>query len=402
MKKRGITVLIYNANEPLPKQGGMERITDRLARGLRDNGIRTVLLCSRRNRLGENYKAPVPIYYFPSERKKEFLIDLIEKNSVTHIIDQAEGGIIGKFGIFKKKTEIFNDIALIAVQHNSSRAIINNFKIAMRRDCNCQIRQGIYDKIILPIRKIHSIWLIKKLYKELSQNYDKIVMLSESFINDFIWFNKNADKNKLLAIPNMNSYTAVVNKPKENRVLFVGRLISSTKGCDKLLRIWQYATVGIDGWYLDIVGDGVDKEALEEYAKKHDIKNCIFHGFKDPRSFYEKAKIFCMCSIYEGFGLVLTEAMQHGVIPLAFDSFSSVRDIISDGETGFLIQPFDEQSYAYKLRALITDASWQKNMSETAKKTVEKFSIENVITQWVQLIEDIDKSQFGKATNSQQ
>ena len=106
MRRQGITVLIYNANEPLPKQGGMERITDRLACGLREKGIRTILLCSRRNRLGENYNAPVSIYYLPPEKKKEFLIDLIEKNSVSHIIDQAEGGIIGKFGIFKKKTEI--------------------------------------------------------------------------------------------------------------------------------------------------------------------------------------------------------------------------------------------------------------------------------------------------------
>lgn len=386
MNSKGISVLIYNWNEPLPKQGGMERITDSLARGLKNNGIKTILLCSKVNRLGEKYDAPVPIYYFPTNKKDEFLLDLIEKNSITHIIDQTLGGIIGKFGILKKREQLFKGLALIAVQHNSAKAIIRNFRIAMGRNYNNIFAQFVYDRILLPAKKIHSIYLNKRLFKEQYNNYDKIVLLSESFIDEFIWFYKQADRLKLLAIPNMNSFEYVNSLPKENRVLFVGRLISNTKGCDKLLRIWQQASSRLENWHLDIVGDGPDRKKLQEYAKKLGIRNYTFHGYTDPRPFYEKAKILCMCSIYEGFGLVLTEAMQHSVIPLAFNSFSSVKDIITDSENGFLIPPFKENIYATKLQELMMDVSLQNSLSKNSKISAEKFSPENIIYQWIKLI----------------
>lgn len=387
MNSSNISVLIYNANEPLPKQGGMERITDCLARELSAHGIKTILLCSKFNRLGEIYNAPVPIYYLPEKGKKEFFLDLITRNQVTHIIDQNLSGIIGKYGIFKKRVNQLTNRTLIAVQHNSAKTVLRHFKIAMGRNYNNRTLQLIYNFVILPAKKYHSIYLNKKLFREQCDNYDKIVLLSKAYIDEFIWFDKRADNNKLLAIPNMTSFDEVNHSDKENRLLFVGRLVSSTKGCDKLLRIWKHISEEIDNWHLDIVGDGPDRPTLERYATKLGLKNYTFYGYRDPKSFYEKAKIFSMCSTYEGFPLVLTEAMQHGVIPIAFNSFSSVQDIISNGENGLLISPFDENSYATKLKELMRNTDKQKYFSKNAINSVVKYSKGNVIRQWVNLLE---------------
>lgn len=384
--KNKISILIFNGNEPLPKQGGMERVTDSLARELKERGFNVILLCKNKNRLGEIYTPPVPLYFVPKENSQNYIKQIIQGNNITHIIDQTEGGIIGKFGYFQKREFLFNDIIMIAVQHNSAKAIIKNYKIALQKKFNNKLMQFIYNNFIIHLKKIHSNLLTKKLYKDLNLNYDKIVTLSPSFIEDFVSFYKKTDRNKLMAIPNMNSYDKTNITQKGNRVLFVGRLISNVKGCDKLLRIWKDVGSTIDDWNLDVVGDGPDRENLEKMAKDLNIKNCTFHGFCNPQPFYEKAQIFCMTSIFEGFGMVLTEAMQHSVIPMAFNSYSSVNDIITNNKDGYIISAFDEKEYADKLKNLIKNRDLRTKLATEAKISSERFSRDKVFDMWEKLI----------------
>ncbi|MBR4118725.1 MAG: glycosyltransferase [Bacteroidales bacterium] len=386
MKKNITSILIYNSNEPLPKQGGMELVTNSLANGLKERGFNVILLCKNKNRLGDVYTPPVPLYFIPDNNPQEYIKQIISNNNITHIIDQGEGEIIGRFGFFRKRDIFFKDIVMIAVQHSSAMSIINNYRIIMKKSYNNKCFNYIYNNIILLFRKIHSTNIIKSRYKELNSNYDKIVTLSPSFIDDFIKFTSKANKDKLIAIPNMNRYERVNIPSKDNRVLFVGRLYSEVKGCDKLLRIWKEATKDIKDWHLDIVGDGRDKQNLIELAKELDIKNCSFHGHCDPQPFYEKAQIFCMTSIYEGFGMVLTEAMQHGVVPMAFNSYSSVHDIITDNKDGYIIPAFNEKVYAKSLRELINNKNIRTKFAKEAKISSEKFSKENILNQWTDLI----------------
>lgn len=386
MKRNKISILIYNGNEPLPKQGGMERVTDSLAKGLKDKGFNVILLCKNKNRLGEIYTPPVPLYFIPKNNSQAYIKQIVLYNNITHIIDQGEGEIIGRFGFFRKRDVFFKDIVMIAVQHSSAMSIIKNYRIIMKKSYNNKCFNYIYNNIILLFRKIHSTNIIKSRYKELNSNYDKIVTLSPSFIDDFIKFNPNVNKDKLIAIPNMNSYETINNIDKENRVLFVGRLNSEVKGCDKLLRIWKEATKDIKDWHLDIVGDGPDKQNLIELTKELNIENCTFHGFCDPQPFYEKAQIFCMTSIYEGFGMVLTEAMQHGVVPMAFNSYSSVHDIITDNKDGCIISAFNEDEYSNKLLELIKNKKIIIKYSQYAKISSKRFSKDNILNQWGNLI----------------
>lgn len=75
-----------------------------------------------------------------------------------------------------------------------------------------------------------------------------------------------------------------------------------------------------------------------------------------------------MTSLFEGFGLVLTEAMYYGVVPLAFNSYANVGDIINDKVNGFIIPPFDIKEYADKISSLIDNETLRLQMSEAAIK----------------------------------
>ena len=128
-------ILLYNSNEPLPQQGGMERVTDLLAKALLNAGYEVTLLCKYLNRLGKTYNAPTDILYLPkNDDNRQFLETLIIERNIYCIIDQTEGDIIGRFGIFKHREDLKSKVKLIAVQHNSTRAILDNYNLVFAKD----------------------------------------------------------------------------------------------------------------------------------------------------------------------------------------------------------------------------------------------------------------------------
>lgn len=385
-------ILIYNTNEPLPEQGGMERVTDLLARMLKEAGYSVYLLSKIPNRLGKQYSSPVPLYFLNKNENKDQFLKLIDELHIDCIIDQSEGEIVGKYGLFKYRPKELSYVALLAVQHSSTRAVLRNVALIYGKTGSGFARNllaGMYNNTILNLRYLHFLWHAWRMHKNLDLNYDKTIMLSKSFINDFIHYYPSANREKLTAIPNPNTYDSCPTTKAEKRVLFVGRIVNKTKGVDKLLRIWSMIEEKHPEWILDIVGDGPDKGAMEEFTKKLGLNRVIFHGYNKPDMFYQRASIFCMTSIFEGFGMVLTEAMQHGVIPMAFDSYTAVRDIIDDGQSGFIVNPFDEKEYSEKLDWLMSDSKKMSEMSTEAIKKSHQFSKEAVLRQWRELLDSI-------------
>lgn len=85
----------------------------------------------------------------------------------------------------------------------------------------------------------------------------------------------------------------------------------------------------------------------------------------------------------------MTEALQWGVVPIAFDNFASIRDIISDHENGFLIPGEDIHLYAEKLIQLMNDSEQRQKMAADGIKSCEKFNMDQTIGQWTQLFEEL-------------
>ena len=98
-----------------------------------------------------------------------------------------------------------------------------------------------------------------------------------------------------------------------------------------------------DEFTLDIFGDGVEKSKIEDKIKEYNLsKKVNLHGFQNKdviNKYLAKSSLYLMCSYEESFGLVLIEAMSHGVVPIAFDSAEGPREIIKNGYNGYVNRP---------------------------------------------------------------
>ena len=147
--------------------------------------------------------------------------------------------------------------------------------------------------------------------------------------------------------------TPISNMPKEKIILWIGRIEMNAKRPDRMVKIWERIYRKNPEWHLYLLGEGPLRMPLEDYCKRRDISNIHFTGQTDPVLYLKRASFLCMTSTYEGFGLVLAEAQSFGVIPIAFDSYASIHDILIDGETGYLIPPFSIRKYAALLLKLM-------------------------------------------------
>ena len=107
----------------------------------------------------------------------------------------------------------------------------------------------------------------------------------------------------------------------------------------------------------------------------------------DIAPYYERASVVMMTSVFEGFGLVLTEAMSRGCIPIAFDSYASLRDIITPDVDGCIISPFDTDAYVAALSRLVSlPAAELQAMRQAALDKAETFRVRNIARQWMDLL----------------
>ena len=278
----------------------------------------------------------------------------------------------------------------IAVQHSSATTMLKNYKIVKHKEGLPVYCNWLYNEAFLSLLKWRAFRLQKNLSADLNENYDKIVTLSPAFVPHFHSLAPLTLAGKVIAIPNPNTYEEPVTRTSaEKIVLFVGRLDNKTKGIDRLLRIWSKVEPKAPDWTLQIVGDGQDKEMLMDIACRLKLNRASFEGFRLPKPYYEKASIFGMTSTFEGFGMVLTEAMQHGVVPIAFNSYDALTDIVTDGQDGLLIPAFDEDAYAARMLELIKKEETLRRMSVRAAASSNKFSRDIVARQWYDLIDSM-------------
>lgn len=158
---------------------------------------------------------------------------------------------------------------------------------------------------------------------------------------------------------------------------------------DLLLKIWGKLCHKHTDWRMVVVGDGDELKNFKQQIVLDGLINISFEGKQEPKKYYQEASIYAMTSASEGFGIVLIEAIQFGVIPFAFNSFCSVRDIIDDGVNGILIKPFNTDEYAHKLSILMTDPLRLNEMANKSKEKAKNFSIENIGAKWIQLFETL-------------
>lgn len=359
------SILIYSPREINPSRGGIERVTHGLASFLIRNGYKIFFLVNEKT--SDSDYVPIAEQHFISrnkQKREKQVLDIINKYNIDLIINQA-----GFFSIIKRNT-LPSNIKIISVIHDSYYAMYKSLPFSKLRLWKWK-------------------WVISKMLKNIYLSSDKVILFSEKFIPEFQFFYSKVSKNKIEIIPNFNVYETVDIKEKKNIVLFVGRLTRVHKRVDLLLKIWSLIYNDFPTWKLLIVGNGEDRGALEQMAKDLNLRNYSFEGTQNPTPYYQEASLFCMTSAFESFGMVLTEAMQHKVVPIAFNSYSTVSEIINTGYDGYLIQPFNLKDYASKLSLLMKNASIREEMANNAFHSVKKFSINAIGAKWLNLIETL-------------
>ena len=225
-------------------------------------------------------------------------------------------------------------------------------------------------------------------FRNAQEKSDCLLLLSDIFIPELSHYGVEIDSEKVKAIPNPASFKVptIDFEEKENRILFVGRLEKVQKRVDRLLAIYEVLHQVLPDWHFDVVGDGSAREWMEEYCRKNNLERINFHGYQDPKKYLRRAKLFTLTSDFEGFGMVLVEAQAYGTVPIAFDSFSSIHEIISQGTTGILIPSFNESKYIEEITHLTRNSDRLLEYGKNAQNNVSKFEASFIAGQWEKVI----------------
>lgn len=154
-----------------------------------------------------------------------------------------------------------------------------------------------------------------------------------------------------------------------------------------MIRIWALLAKDFPEWQVKVLGDGLERQALEHQICEASLQESFLlpGEVKDVRPELSHSDIFCLTSEYEGFGIVLIEAMLAGVPVMAFE-YVGVHDIIQDGHDGIVVPFGDVESYATRLRQLMTSVEMRRQLVANARRSVQKFDKERVMQQWKELV----------------
>ena len=285
----------------------------------------------------------------------------------------------------RKAAEGLN-VKIISVYHNapSFNGRIQKLNIALA-GCENPVR-----RMMLHVMR----WAFKKATSRgMAYNYkksDKFLVLSPSYIEDFKRFTGLREANHLQVLTNPITVDGdgfeYCSSDKQKEIIYVGRLDFVQKRVYRAIDTWNYLEERFPDWRLTIVGDGDDRENLESHAKALGLKRVSFEGFQKPVPYYKRASVLLLTSDFEGFPLVLAECMGFGVIPVVYNSYSAVGDIIANGNDGIVI-PYHKEGYqadeaASLVAGIMEDDGRREAMALAAIEKSKEYSVERIYQEW--------------------
>ena len=390
-----MNILFVNDIPFNPTLGGIERVTDILAKFLMKRGYGIYYLSGfvdSPEMLA--YEFPVQMHTLPVRglfnhiENYNYYINFIKENNIDIIINQR-----GLDLRFKKLLDV-ECVKKISVLHSTPHAPYRMlskifYKSANFIDLIKNIVKFLLFPLILQRNRKRAYKLISKHYNYLSDNSNAIVLLSFQYKKEFLEFNIKKKETPIFGIPNPNTFYKqdVDLEEKEKIILFVGRLEAADKNPIQLLKVWKRIYRNHLDWKLVFVGDGTELNRMQRYITINRLLNVQFVGNqKDVMKYYKISSIVCLTSKFEGWPMSLTEGMTCGCIPFVFNSFAAAADIIDDGVNGHIIKSFDIKEYANKLSALMENKIQRINMATEAQLKVSEFDINNIGYQWEKII----------------
>lgn len=366
--------------------GGIEAVGARVARALIARGHK---VCFATVEEGYPSVEGVPYLLFPNKRhprskvNRESLVNYFRQQGVEVIV--CHNAYSHRLAVLMHEVAVRLGVPLLFEIHTTPNA----FETEAHRP-----------KIIRPIERWYREKKTLRQWRLIHRVGDRIILLSERYIPIYCELIGLKSNEKIISIPNPNTYLSseVPEKmEKANVVLYVGRFEWRVKRLYLLLQAWGMLESHYPDWSLQIVGGGSDEERteLDLLIDTLGIQRVSFEGVQKPREYLEKAKILSLTSKYEGWGLVLTEAMQFGVVPVAIDSYAALGEILDEGRAGRMVASDDPKDFAEALSSLMSDEEMRQSIASHAQEYVKRFDLDVVTDRWEALLHEIIKEKNG-------
>ena len=392
-----MNILFVTAYDVSPQKGGTERVIHSLSNGLcADFGVKCYL--AYYDEIEKHYERTSFNGKIRLVSGKQ--IKLLSDSLISWKID-----VILVEGLFNEVKRIRH---LIEVQHLFCKLIfVHHFSpgyefhfydfhrmLPRSRKWRDVMKSGM--KIILyPCLRIYSKYEICRRYQNAYKYADRIVLLSRKHISAFRKVGRINSETKFSVIHNMLSYNEFFKITdfhlKRREIIIVSRLEEEPKRISLALHVWYEIEKipDLKDWILIIVGSGTSENYYFSLARKLKLQRVVFKGVQEPLNYYRQASVFMMTSASESWGLVLTEAQQMGVVPIAFDSYPTACDIIESGVNGYLIPDKDLDTYECKLVELMRDEQLRRMLAKNAIGNSKRFLSEIIIRDWNQLLAEV-------------
>lgn len=220
---------------------------------------------------------------------------------------------------------------------------------------------------------------------------DSFVLVSDSLRSFYKKeFRKKNLKCRCVYIPNMiDTMPKEVSTLEEQRLISVGRF-SREKGFVDLIQVYKKIHEKEPDWKLCLVGDGAEKNKIVDLIYQYQLTDSVeLYGYSSREKIDElldKSSIYLMTSYTESFGIVLVEAMSHGVPCVAFSSAEGANDLIKNDVNGYLIDDRDFDKMSDQVISLIKSKSKRKKLGKEGRKLSSQYTANQVKDDWIKLL----------------
>ena len=410
-------ILVVLGLEANPKIGGVERVTHVLTEHFIKEGIRVSYLYFRFKQITfPEYNKNVDVFFLPDTVKantKEniaFLRNIIKDNNINIVINQ--GNIADSVSALIAESVKGTKCGIISILHNTPfkfKQFYGQYKQTIAQYLATQkksFKNTLKKKLILLIAYNEYYNSYKKNFKIAIRSSDRFVLLSQGYIPVLCKILNIKNSGNIVAIANPSSFTdeflVTELSLKKKQVIYVGRLDYNQKRVDRLLNIWSLIEADFDDWQLIIIGGSLDINAgnkndyqaqeltrLKAISEQLQLKHVIFTGNTDPIPYYKDSSIICLTSNYEGFPMVLVEAIRFGVVPVVFGSFEAINDLIDHDKNGLIASPFNLNEYAALLNDIMKNNVKREEMGIRAINTSKKYTIGAIGSLWIELFNEV-------------
>ncbi|WP_418639921.1 glycosyltransferase [Segatella sp.] len=379
--------------------GGLEVVTAVLANKFVEEGhqVSVFSFLGGKHSIANRFDARIKLYQQDDYSRSKENVAKLRKVLVDDKIDI----IINQWGLpytpikTARKAAKGLDVKIISVYHNapSFNGRIQKLNIALM---GCE---NLMKRLALRLMRFAFKKVTSRAMAYIYRHSDLFLVLSPSYIEEFKRFTGVSDGRYLRVLTNPitvehNGYEYAFNE-KQKEIIYVGRLDFVQKRVYRVIDTWNYLEERFPDWRLTIVGDGEDRENLENHVKYLGLKRVSFEGFQKPIDYYKRASILLLTSDFEGFPLVLAECMSFGVIPAVYNSYSAVCDIIDDGKDGIVL-PYHKNGYQAEEAAgmivnIMKDDGKREQMALAAIKKSKEYSVEKIYSEWEKVFHSLQK-----------